>query len=177
MSEKATATQTALAPVPAKDIEPQNLFEQFDRIYQSIAKRAFEIFEGDGRSLGHELDNWFKAESELLHPVKINMTETETAVTVQAEVPGFTAKDIEIRLEPRRLTISGEKETHEEKRKGKAIFQENRSNKMLRVIDLPADVDTEKPVATLQNGILELQLSKNATKRESKAVRVQVKSA
>ena len=176
MTERATATQTALAAVPAKakTMEPENLFEQFDRIYESIAKRAFEIFENDGKAFGHELDNWFKAESELLHPVKINMNETETAVSVQAEVPGFTDKDLEIRMEPRRLTISGKREIREETKKGKAIYEEHRANEILRVIDLPAEVDAENATATLKNGVLEIQMPKIPA---AKGTQIKVKAA
>jgi HSP20 family protein len=156
VSERAAATKTALAPVPGKAVEPQDLFDQFDRIYDSIERRAFEIFEGNGKVFGHDLEDWFKAESELLHPVKINMTETGPGLTVQAEVPGFTGRDIEIRVEPRRLTITGRRETSEEQKEGKTIYQEHRSNEILRVIDLPSGVDTEKTIATLKNGVLEL---------------------
>jgi HSP20 family protein len=177
MTERALATKTAMAPAPAKAIGPQNLFEQFNRIYDSIGRRAFEIFDGNGRVLGRDLDNWFQAEFELLHPVKINMTETDGGLTVQAEVPGFTNKDLEIRMEPRRLTISGERETGEEHKKGKTIYEEHRSNEILRVVDLPAAVDTENVTATLRNGLLELQISKSAKSSKTKATRIEVKSA
>jgi len=174
MSDKATATKTALAPVTTSALEPKDMFEQFDRIYDSIARRAFEIFKGNGQSFGHDLEDWLKAESELLHPLKINMVETDSAFTVQAEVPGFTTKDLEIRMEPRRLTITGKRETNEEQKKGKTVCQEHRSNEILRVIDLPADVDFENATATLKNGMLELQIPKSP---KAKGTRVEVKSA
>jgi HSP20 family protein len=174
MTERATATKTALAPVPVKPIEPQTLFEQFDRISDSIARRAFEIFERNGSVFGHDLEDWFKAESELLHLVKLNLTEADNALTVQAEVPGFTAKDLEIRMEPRRLTISGRRETSEEHKKGKTVYQEHRSNEILRVLDLPVEVDTENVTATLKNGVLELQMPNSP---KAKGSRVEVKSA
>jgi HSP20 family protein len=167
----------ALAPVTPKAVEPQTLFEQFDRIYDSIERRAFEIFEGNGKIFGHDLDDWFKAESELLHPVKINIAETDAGLTVQAEVPGFAVKDIEIRMEPRRLTITGKREANEKQKKGKTIYQEHRSNEILRVVDLPGGVDTENTTATLKNGVLELQMPKSAKSSKTKRTRIEVKSA
>lgn len=175
MTEQATATKTALAPVPTKTMQPQDVFEQFDRIYDSISRRAFEIFEGNnGNSFGRDLENWFQAESELLHPLKINMSETDGQVTVEAEVPGFRGKDLEVHMEPRRLTISGKRETSEEQKKGKTIYEEHRSNEILRVINLPAEVDTGKVTATLKNGILELQMPKG---HAVKGTRIEVKAA
>jgi HSP20 family protein len=112
----ANTTATQMAPVPAKAIERQDMFERFNQIYNSVARRAFEIFEGNGRIFGHELDDWFKAESELLHLVHVRMAESGDALTLEAEVSGFEAKDLQINLESRRLTISGKKETKEERR-------------------------------------------------------------
>jgi len=169
----ANATATQLASVPAKAIEGQDVFERFNQIYDSIARRAFEIFESSGRGFGNELDDWFKAESELLHPVHLRMADSDDTLTVEAEVPSFKAKDLEINLEPRRLTISGKKETKEEQKKGKAVYQEQCSNEILRVIDLPAEVVASKATATVKNGMLELQMPKSAV---AKATRVEVKS-
>jgi HSP20 family protein len=170
----ASATATQMAPVPAKAIERQDVFERFNQIYNSNARRAFEIFESNGRNFGHDLDDWFKAESELLHPVHVRMAESDDSLTVEAEVPGFEAKDLQINLEPLRLTISGKKETKEEQKKGKAVYEEQCSNEILRVIDLPAEVDTSKAAATLKNGILELQMPKSAV---AKTTQIEVKSA
>jgi HSP20 family protein len=170
----ANVTATQMAPVPAKAIERQDVFERFNQVYNSIACRAFELFDNNGRSFGHELDDWFKAESELLHPVHVRMAESDDAFTVEAEVPGFEAKDLQINLEPRRLTISGKKETKEEQKKGKAVYQEQCSNEILRVIDLPAEVVASKAAATLKNGMLELQMPKSP---KTKGTHIEVKPA
>ncbi len=170
----ANATATQMAPIPKKAMEQGDVFDRFDQIYNSIAKRAFEIFESNGRSFGHELDDWFKAESELLHPVHVRIAESDEALTVEAEVPGFEAKDLQINIEPRRLTINGKKETKEEQKKGKAVYQEQCSNEILRVIDLPAEVVASKAAATLKNGMLELQMPKSP---KTKGTHIEVKPA
>jgi HSP20 family protein len=174
MAQKATATKTALEPVSARSVESKSVFEEFDRVYNAIARRAFELFEGNGRNFGYELDDWLRAESEFLHPVKLNITEAGDALVIEAEVPGFTAKDLDIQIEGRRLTISGKRESSEEQKKGKSIFQEHRSNEILRVVDLPTDVDVSKATATLKNGIVGLQLPKSA---KAQSTRIDVKVA
>jgi len=97
MAEKGAATQTALESVSVKESIPvktaaKELMEQFNKAYNEIANRAFSIFENDGR-FGRDLENWFKAETELFHPVHVNVTEADGIVAVQAEVPGFEVKD------------------------------------------------------------------------------------
>lgn len=175
MTEKSTAVQMAPVPSSLKAVEPKTLFERINQIHQDIARRAFEIFENDGGLFGYEEDHWFKAEAELLHPVHVNITESDGALTVQAEVPSFNADELEVSLEPRRLTISGKKETSkEDKKKGKTIYKEQCSTELLRIIDLPAEVDAVKTTATLKNGVLELNLCKGG---QAKSTRVEAKAA
>jgi hypothetical protein len=73
---RANATATQMAPVATKAIEQEDVLDRFDRIYNSIAQRAIEIFESNGRNFGHEFDDWFKAEFELLHPVHVRIAES-----------------------------------------------------------------------------------------------------
>jgi len=92
--------------------------------------------------------------------VKFNMHEHEKALMVEAEVPGFTDKDLEISVEPTRLVITGKHETTEKKEKGKAVYEEFTSNELVRVIDLPHEVEPGKVTATLKDGVLKLELPK-----------------
>jgi HSP20 family protein len=157
-AQSATAMQTSKDSVPVRQ-GSVDLLEQFDKVYGSIARRAFEFFDGNGQGAGHELDNWLRAEAELLHPVYLEMTESDGDLTVLAEVPGFDAKDLEIKVEPRRLSIAGRREIKEEKNRRK-IRSEWRADQILRAVDLPTDVDTTKVNASLKDGILVIDLPK-----------------
>jgi HSP20 family protein len=150
------------SPTPLKLVPSADLFARFEELYDEISKRAFEIFEGNGNIFGHDLEHWFQAERELLHPVHVEVTEKDNVVTMNAEVPGFSEKELEINLEPRRLTITGKRESKEERKEKDTIYTDRCSNQILRVIDLPIEVDTEKASATLKNGILELKVPKAA---------------
>lgn len=175
MPEKSTAVQPAPEPTGLKLVEPKSLLEQFDQIHESIARRAFEFFEHEGGLFGRDWDHWFRAESELLHPVHMNISESDNALTVDAEVPGFNANELKISLEPRRLTVSGKRQiTKEDKKKGTMIYSEQCSSELLRVIDLPSEIDPTKSTATLKNGVLELHLPKTA---QAKTTHVEIKPA
>ena len=165
MPEPAKAVETAKkssAPAPLKLLPSADFFYRISQLYDSVARRAFEIFEHNGKAFGHELEHWFQAESELLHPIHIEVAEQDGGVTISAEVPGFTAKELDISIEPRRLTISGKRETSEERKNKKTIYTDRCSSQILRVIDLPVEIDTEKATATLKNGVLELKAPKAA---------------
>jgi HSP20 family protein len=164
MSETTGAVQrakepAAVQPTAAKTEHPLN---RLNRIFDDVARRAFQIFEGNG-IWGQDLDNWFKAERELLHPVNIELTENDAAFEIKAEVPGFNENELEISVEPRRVVIAGTHASSSEQKKGKVIRSETSAQQLLRVVDLPGAVETAKVTATLQkNGILALTLPKVA---------------
>jgi HSP20 family protein len=96
------------------------------------------------------------------------------SITVRAEVPGFSTKELEINVEPRKLTIAGKHEAQEEGRRGKTIYSERCAKQILRVIDLPAEVDRSKVSAILKDGILNIELPKAAY---AKTVLIESKTA
>jgi HSP20 family molecular chaperone IbpA len=175
MNDKLFVPSTMSSPASLKVVEPRTLFDHMNEVYDSISRRAFSLFELDGGMPGHELDHWFKAEQELLHPVHVGITDVDGNLSVKAEVPGFSADELQVSLEPNRLTIAGKKTaSHDSQKKGETVYQERCSSEILRVIELPAEVDASKASATLKNGVLELMLPKAA---ETKATRVAVRAA
>jgi HSP20 family protein len=175
MAEKTgTAVQIAREPTTVKPFKVESLAAHVNAIFDAISRRAYEIFEGSGYASGRELDNWFQAERELLHPVRIQVNESEDALEIQAEVPGFNEKELEVNVEPKRLVITGKRETQTQEKKGKTLYSENCSDQILRIVDLPAEVETNKVVANLKNGVLELRLPKVA---KTSNVKVEAKTA
>ena len=156
----ATATAVKRVEEAPKLVEPPSLFDQLEDTFKAITRRAYELFESNGHEFGRDLENWFQAEKELLHPVPVNITEADAFLEVKAEVPGFTEKEIEISVEPRRLTIAGKKETKKEEKKGTMIYAESAADHMFRTFTLPVEVETEKATATLKNGVLNVILPK-----------------
>ncbi len=166
--------QPAREAAPMRLLPGSNLFDRIQDLSNSIARRAFEIFEDRGRAFGHDLEDWLRAESEFLHPIHLDIAESDDAVTVRAEVPGFSAEELEVGVEPHRLTISGKREANEERKSKKTIYSEHCQNQIFRAIELPAEVDSSKVTATLKDGVLELAMPK-VTKTQK--VRVEEKPA
>jgi HSP20 family protein len=175
--EKTMKSQQGIQPTkqqpPASPVfvEAEKLFEQMKEFSQSVARRAYEYFEARGREFGHDLEDWFRAESELMRRVPVEVKEVDGQIAVRAEVPGFAANEIKISVEPQRLVISGKSEKTAEK-KEQTLLSEFRSNQFCRELRLPAEVEPDKTTAVLKHGILELAFAKAS---ESKPVSVEVK--
>jgi HSP20 family protein len=172
-SGRSIASQTGSAASTPRFVEPQAISNRMNELYDAISRRAFELFEGDGGISGRELDHWFKAEAELLHPAHVQIQESDDAIIVDAEVPGFNANELQLSLEPRRLTISGKKQSSTEEKKGNVLYSERCSSELLRSVELPVEVNVSRAKATLNNGILELSAPKLAAAKVS----IQAKSA
>lgn len=173
-SHQAIESSSPVAPARPVFVEAEKLFEQMMEFSQSIAHRAYEFFDTRGREIGHDLEDWFQAESELLRRVPVEITETNDHLKVRAEVPGFSAEQIKVSVEPRSLMISGKTETQTESSTEQVIFTERRGNGFCRTLKLPADVDPAQTTASVKDGVLELTFAKSA---RSEPTSVEVKDA
>ena len=151
-----------------------NIYDYMNELYDKIAKRAFSFFEQDGRVHGHDVDHWLMAEADLLNPVPLELSDSEFELTVRAEVPGFTEKELEVIVEPGRLFIKGKTEKKSEEKKKKTLYSEFSSNEIFRGISLPTEIDPEKVNATLKNGVLEISMPKTTP---AKKISVAAKAA
>jgi HSP20 family protein len=157
-----------------KLMEDDPFFQRMREVYDTLARRAYELFDGRGRQDGHDLEDWFRAESELLSPMALEVDEDSDELIVRADLPGFRDKDIEVRVEPRRLIISGKREQIRDEKKRKTVYSERRSDEVFRTLELSQEIDPDKAKATLQDGTLEISLPKA---RPARKVPVSAKAA
>jgi len=94
---------------------------------------------------------------------RVNVSESDTAMQVTAELPGMDEKDIQISLEQDCLVLSGEKKTETEE-SGKNFHRlERTSGSFQRVIPLVSEIQADKVDATFKNGVLTITLPKAAS--------------
>ncbi|MGA2978979.1 MAG: DUF2934 domain-containing protein [Terriglobales bacterium] len=142
---------------------PEDLRWEMQQVELAIARRAYELFEARSCEHGHDLEDWFRAESELLRPVSVTMSESEDRISVRANVLGFEANELKVSIEPRRITILGEKEPGTAKTGGgKTQPVASHPDQILHVIDLATDVTAETAVVEWQGGLLKFELPKAA---------------
>jgi len=167
LEKSAAAAQTAASRPLVKASKSESISERIERIYDAISRRAFELYERDGRVDGHDLSHWLEAEKEFLLPVQTSLEETEGEFVVRAEVPGFTASNLEVNVEPRRVTIFGKSESKQETKKGEVLRAEESSSEIFRAIELPSEINATKVSATLKDGLLEIRIPKAQAKKSA----------
>ena len=104
----------------------------------------------------------------------IEISETDKAIEVTAEMPGLERKDVEISVDDDTLTIRGEKKVEENRKDRNVQLSERSYGVFVRVLQLPPGIDPSSVQATMSNGILKLTIPKPA---QSEPKKIEVKDA
>jgi HSP20 family protein len=103
----------------------------------------------------------------------LDMTESNDAVDVTAELPGIDPKDVDIAVTGDTLTIKGEKKTEKETKDKNYWSTERSYGSFARTLELPFEIDTAKVEATFDKGVLKIHIAKPASvKKEVKKITV-----
>ena len=127
MTSQSASRAASEKPVEVPQKKPtlvgaHSLSARMKQVYEAVAKRAYELFECRSCQNGHDVEDWLRAEWELLCPVSLEIEESKDQLMVFAKIPGFTAQDIEISAEPQYLFIISKKEHSLEQRFNEAVF-------------------------------------------------------
>lgn len=95
----------------------------------------------------------------------VDLTESDEAYVVTAELPGVEDKDIEILLADDTLTLRGEKKTEHENRRRQ--WSERYYGRFERRMALPSEVEQDKVQAVFRNGVLTVTLPKSKDARRA----------
>jgi HSP20 family protein len=165
-SQRASHPQRPEPPVALLSLSnPEDLRWQMQPVQLAIARRAYELFETRGCEHGHDWEDWFRAESEVLRPVSTSTSESADLLSVRANVLGFEENELNVSVEPKRITILGKKEVSATGTVGAKPI-DGYPDQILQVIDLATEVMPESAVVELQAGQLKFELHKTERKAE-----------
>ncbi len=90
----------------------------------------------------------------------VDVYETPTEIVIQSTVAGVDPDNLDISITNESVTIRGKRERLERVKDEDYFFQECYWGKFARSIILPQEVDAERAVASLKNGVLMIRLPK-----------------
>jgi len=91
--------------------------------------------------------------------VMIDVLEDDKEYLIKANVPGFSAKDVEVRVSEDGVTIKGNYNEEKEEKKQNYLVRERRSGSFQRTIALQ-HIDPDGAKAKFKDGVLELTVPK-----------------
>ena len=90
----------------------------------------------------------------------VDIYESDQALTLKAELPGFSKDDVQIDIKDNVLTLKGERKREHEVKEEQYHRVERVFGAFRRSFVLPALIDADKAEATFKDGVLELKLPK-----------------
>jgi HSP20 family protein len=101
---------------------------------------------------------------------QIDVLDEGNAYLIRANVPGLTAKNLDVRVSEEAVTIKGTFGEEKEDKKQNYLVRERRSGTFVRTIHLP-NGDPDKANAKFKDGVLELTIPKmEADKRQGRQI-------
>jgi HSP20 family protein len=101
---------------------------------------------------------------------RIDVSETDNALEIVADLPGLEKQDISASLEDDLLIIKGERKSEKESEEKRFHTIERTSGSFYRALRLPLEVEKDRIEATFKDGVLTLRLpkAKGSDKKVSK---------
>lgn len=130
-----------------------NLFNDFDRLFSDLASRSTVTNE----TLNYPAD----------------LYETDNHIVLEMAVPGLSAENLDISVEDRNLIIKGKfsEEKSEENQDRRYWMQSISRSEFSRSLKLARSVDVDNIAATVENGMLKLEMPKAA---EAKVRKIEI---
>lgn len=143
---------------------------------RSAIRREFNPFS----LLQQEIDRLFDGFSRAASPQpamalpSMDISETEKAIEITAELPGLEEKDVQLNVVDNVLTIRGEKRNEREEKDKEYHLIERTYGSFARSVELPSGVKADDIKAEISKGVLKVTVPKPAA---SQVKKIEVKPA
>ena len=155
-------SNVAVQKVENEALKTLPVFEQIEKRIEDVRRRAFELFERRGCEVGHELEDWLKAEREVFGWPADKMTERDNEYELQMALAGFDAKDVGVTASPSEIIVHAQTESEKKTEESNVVWTAFGSKDVYRRFGIPRPIDVDKTRATLDKGILRITAVKAA---------------
>lgn len=123
---------------------------------------------GEMVSLGNAMDrlfedsfvNWARPLDEDAATPAVDIFETAEKLGVRASLPGIKPEDVDISIAPEGVVIKGKAREDKETKEGNYFRRERHYGTFAHTIALPQGLKIDKAEATMENGVLTLEIPK-----------------
>ena len=146
--------------VARREANPFSFLQQeIDRLFEGVTRGfpSFTAFTGASANLP-----------------RMDVSETDKAIEIEAELPGLETKDVQINLADNLLTIRGEKKSEREEKNKDYHLVERSFGSFSRSVQLPQGVKPDDVSAEIAKGVLKVTVKKPAP---AQSKQIEIKSA
>jgi len=157
-----------------EDPDALSLFGALNELQEAIRQRAFGMFEERGTAHGSDMEDWLRAERELVWVPRSETHGGRQTVPPAPHCARTRSEGPSNHGEPDAIIVQTEALSKESKETSLVPFRELRDRKLFRRFDFEEPIDPARTEASLTKGILEIVASKAAP---AKQVKVAIQSA
>lgn len=132
-----------------------SLSSELDKTTEAVRWRAYRYFLERGGVDGKDLDDWLRAEREIIWTPGAEMTRDENTITLRVHAPGLDPEGVQITATPESIFVQAEAAHLHEAAVGEVCLCEF-AEKFFRRFDLPEQIDVDNVSAKLEKGILQI---------------------
>jgi len=144
------------------------------KIQAAVAWRAFQLYEARGRVPGRQVEDWARAEAEVVAPLQCGALEQDYRVCLTTDASCFEEGPIEMWLEPRRLTLCGFDANHKPLPGPPGEPARPRKDWIFRVHEFPVELNPAGVTARFNGPALDIYLVKAGARVEPRAMAAMV---
>ena len=133
-----------------------SIVDEVTRLHGEISRRAYDFFSRHEDLFQEPLDDWFRAERELVWSPAIELRQKDGVFELEASIAGVEPKDLDVQVTPQDILIKGTTQHQHETKDATVHVCEFQSGQLFRSIHLPEPIEPESVKAEHQNGLLRL---------------------
>ena len=104
---------------------------------------------------------------------KIDISEDEKNIYLEAELPGVKKEDLKIKLEDNKLTILGEKKSFSENDKNKYFYNKERIfGTFEKVFTVQTEINQDNIKAEFEDGVLSVTIEKLVPEKKERTIEI-----
>ena len=145
------------------------------QLHREIDRLFDDAFRGFPSMFGAGLE-WPEVTPIMLSP-NLDIKETDENYVVSVEVPGVAKENVDIRVEGNTLVINGEKKQEKKEDKENYHCVERHYGSFERRLTLPQDANADNIDAHFKDGVLTLDIKRQAKSVSKEAKKIEVKAA
>ena len=157
--------------LPVQAIEQQDghpVLVEIGKLCEAVKQKAFQLWSDRGFAPGQELEDWLRAERELLSAPASELTETDNEMELRVELPGFELKDIKVTALPNQFLVQASASAKKETKEGKVHWSQLAAKDVCRRVELPSPIDAASSKALFANGMLTVSANKTVMAKPKK---------
>src|SRR3954453_1427689 len=132
---------------------------EFSTLQNEMNRLFNTVFDAPATNGGTTMRRWMPA---------MDLVETDDHFVLRADLPGLSEEDVNIEVEDRVLTISGERKAEHTESKDGYQRVERAFGRFSRSLTLPEGIDAEAVSASFDKGVLEVQIPKPEERKPRK---------